>query len=202
MLKVKKYSSCFEAKAGGCAHDAVWVRVGICTEGCRHLKRGLRVYLNWSGDGGSLEPFGLEDWWSHRVNHEAILKSIRHEKWETGGYSLIIMKALNFLWLWLLLRLCLTHGFEARSFHNRRYQILRTISRSSATIHQRQMRSLTHTARCRRYILYWQARVQVPSPSPKSNRKGIGEFKLWAVSKIFWATTTTPPTTFKHEWGL
>ena len=44
---------------------------------------------------------------------------------------------------------------------------------------------------------YWQARVQVPSPSPKSNRKGKEEFGLWAVSKILWATT--PPTTFKHE---
>ena len=64
-----------------------------------------------------------------------------------------IMKALNIFKLWLLLLLCLTHGFEARSFHNRRYQNLRRISRSTATIHQRQMRSLTHTARCRRYIL-------------------------------------------------
>ena len=31
---------------------------------------------------------------------------------------------------------------------------------------------------------YWQARVQVPSPSPKSNMKGKEEFGLWAVSKI------------------
>ena len=158
-LNSQKYSSSFEAKAGGCAvphpHD-VWVRVGICSEGCRHLKRGLRVYLNWSGDGGSLEPFGFEVWRSHRdiQYHGAFLKSIHHEKWVTGGVTFIIMKALNFLWLWLLLLLCLTHGFEARSFHNRRYQNLRRISRSTATIHQRQMRSLTHTARCRRYIMY------------------------------------------------
>ena len=62
------------------------------------------------------------------------------------------MKTLNIFKLWLLLLLCLTHGFEARSFHNRRYQNQRRISRSSPTIHQRQMRSLTHTARCRRYI--------------------------------------------------
>ena len=69
------------------------------------------------------------------------------------------MKTLNFLWLWLLLLLCLTHGFEAKSFHNRRYQNFGRISRSTATIHQRQMRSLTHTARCRRYILYFVSSV-------------------------------------------
>ena len=133
-------------------HDAWgWVS-SICTEGCRHLKWRLSEYLNWSRDGGSLEPFGLEDprvkpsWY----NHEAFIESIDHEQWLTGGFTQVTMKTLNIFKLWLLLLLCLTHGFEARSFHNRRFQNPRRISRSTATIHQRQMRSLTHTARCRR----------------------------------------------------
>ena len=112
------------------------------------------------------------------------------------------MKALNFLWLWLLLLLCLTHGFEARSFHNRRYQNLRRISRSTATIQQRQMRSLTHTARCRRYIMYILSQVYfhllplcqgtfTPLSAGESCQKGVSlqtqRLGLWKGSKFYMA---------------
>ena len=40
-------------------------------------------------------------------------------------------------------------------------------------------------------------RVQVSSPSPKSNRKGNEKFGLWAVSKILSSVSI-----FKHEGGL
>ena len=41
-----------------------------------------------------------------------------------------------------------------------------------------------------------------PRPSPSQIQKEKGEFGLWAVTKILWATTTTPPPTFEHDGGV
>ena len=126
------------------------------------------------------------------------------------------MKTLNIFKLWLLLLLCLTHGCEARSFHNRKYQNPRRIS----IIHQRQMRSLneqmslTHTARCRRYILllclenfhFYYAKVHlllwvqgnyVKKESGFKPRDWVGEKAASAASA--WSFTFSLKVQSKHE---
>ena len=54
-------------------------------------------------------------------------------------------------------------------------------------------------------IMYYMQHSVIDKPESKSQvlaQRGKEEFGLRAVSKIFWATTTTPPLTFKHEGGL